>query len=230
MNGTAVPATTPAPGWPLYRAMVGIGLICAVLIALVFEATAPTIARNRALALERAVFEVLPGAATSRAFVETEGRFVPAPAADVQAAGRRVYAGYDRDGAVVGVAVEASGMGYQDTIRMLYGYSFDLAAIVGAKVLESRETPGLGDRIESDPDFRRSFERLDAALDSTGAAPLHPIEAVKHGQKTEAWQIDGISGATVSSKAVAELLRASTGLWIADLERRQEDFREVPEP
>ena len=44
-------------------------------------------------------------------------------------------------------------MGYQDVIRVLYGYSFAEEAVVGIRVLESKETPGLGTRIETDPDF-----------------------------------------------------------------------------
>ena len=44
-------------------------------------------------------------------------------------------------------------MGYQDTIRVIYAYSFADRAIVGMQVLESKETPGLGDKIEIDADF-----------------------------------------------------------------------------
>ena len=36
-------------------------------------------------------------------------------------------------------------MGYQDVIHVLWGYSITEEAIVGLKVLESRETPGLGE-------------------------------------------------------------------------------------
>ncbi len=57
------------------------------------------------------------------------------------------------------------GMGYQDFIRLLYGYSPDDQAIIGIRVLESRETPGLGDRIETDADFLSNFQRLDVALE-----------------------------------------------------------------
>jgi len=34
--------------WPLYRAMVGVGLLCGLLIVTVFQLTGPVIARNRA--------------------------------------------------------------------------------------------------------------------------------------------------------------------------------------
>ena len=60
-----------------------------------------------------------------------------------------VFAGYDDNDQLVGLAIEAQAMGYQDVIRLIYGYSFEAQAIIGIRVLESRETPGLGDRIEN---------------------------------------------------------------------------------
>jgi electron transport complex protein RnfG len=213
----------PAPLWPLYRAMVGVGVLCALLIVVVHQATAPAIARNRAAALEAAIFDVLPSTQRTQTFrLENDGETFARTAAGEP--GALVYAGYDASDQLVGVAVEASGMGYQDTIRVLYGYSFEFDAIVGMQVLESRETPGLGDRIQTDPGFLANFERLDVSLDDAGLVPRHPIAAVGQGSKTEAWQIDGISGATISSVAVANLLRASTEQWVALLERRLADF------
>ena len=49
-----VAATTPPSTWHMYRAMVGIGLLCGVLIVAVFELTRPVIERNKAEALQRA--------------------------------------------------------------------------------------------------------------------------------------------------------------------------------
>jgi electron transport complex protein RnfG len=212
--------------WPMFRAMVGIGLLGGLVVVSAFELTAERIERNRAEALARAIFRVLPGAATSRAFRLAGERFEPAGAG---AAGERlVYAGYDRGGLFVGVAIEAQGMGYQDTIRVLYGYSPEAGAIVGMEVLESKETPGLGDKIEFDPEFRKNFEKLAVVLDAAGQALAHAIAAVEHGTKSEPWQVDGITGATVSSKAIANLLDASAREWAPEIARRRADFELPP--
>ena len=56
----------------MYRAMVGVGLGCGLLIVSVYQLTGPTIARNRAEALRRAIFEVLPGAGSSETFRVTQ--------------------------------------------------------------------------------------------------------------------------------------------------------------
>jgi electron transport complex protein RnfG len=65
-----------------------------------------------------------------------------------------------------------------------------------------RETPGIGDKIYTDAAFLANFEALDARLDASGTALANPIRVVKHGSKRKPWEIDAISGATVTSKAV----------------------------
>ena len=208
----------------MYRAMVGVGLLCGLLIVGVFLWTRPVIQQNRADALERAIFRVLPDARSSRTFRLTDaGRFEGAPDATVP--GEVVYAGYGEAGQLVGVAVDARGMGYQDVIHVLYGYSPAREAIIGIQVLESRETPGLGDKIETDPTFLENFEQLDVRLVADGSQVAHPIEFVKPGEKEHPWQVDGITGATVSSTAIAEILRRSTARWIPTIRRNLADLR-----
>jgi len=223
VNGMSASAP-PTSAWPMYRALVGIGLLCGLLIVSVFELTRPVIERNQAEALQRAIFQVLPGARSSATFRLVgedrfeilEGKPDGAPLA---------YAGYDADRQLVGLALEAHGMGYQDVIRLLYGYSFAEQAVIGIRVLESRETPGLGDKIETDPAFLANFERLDVSLSDDLTRLLHPIEAVKHGTREHPWQVDGITGATISSAAIADILSQSTSWWIPRIRRNLDDFR-----
>ncbi len=210
--------------WPMYRAMVGVGLMCGLLIVGVFQWTGPRIARNRAEALERAIFQVLPAARSSTTFRLVDGeRFEPRGEGD--AADSLVHAGYDAEGELVGLALEGRGMGYQDVIHVLFGYAFADETVVGIRVLESRETPGLGDRIETDPGFLANFDALDVRLDESGSALAHAIEPVKPGEKTEAWQVDGITGATISSVAIANILDQSAAFWIPRIRARLDDFR-----
>ena len=210
----------------MYRAMVGVGILCGVLIVSAFVGTKPIVDRNKAEALQRAIFNVIPGAKTSATFArESDGRFVPLTG---KPEGRAVvHAGYDDAGELLGLAIEAQGMGYQDVIRVLYGYSFEAQAVVGIQVLETKETPGLGDRIEKDPAFLANFEKLDASLASDGSAVAHRIVTVKHGTKTEPWQIDAITGATVSSVAIGEILGKSTEQWAPMLVPRRDDFKKA---
>ena len=212
------------PTWPMYRTLVGIGMMCGLLIAATYQGTRPVIERNRAEALERAVFAVLPAARARETFVLTEdGRFV----ADVEVAGERVHAGFDEGGQLVGVAIEAAGMGYADTITVLYGYSPQQQAIVGIRVLTTKETPGLGDKIETDPIFLESFVALDVRLDATGTTLQNRIETVKRGQKTQPWQIDGITGATISSVAIGDMLAASAERWVPTISQRLEQLEQL---
>jgi len=215
----------PSP-WQMYRAMVGIGLVCGLLIVIVFQVTKPVIDRNKAEALQRAIFQVLPEARSSATFRLDDPNGFEVLAGE-GAGERLVYAGYDDGGRLMGLAIEAEGMGYADVIKVLYGYSFADDAIVGIRVLETKETPGLGDKIEKDPGFLENFKRLDVALTADRSAIANPIEPVKHGKKEHPWQVDGITGATISSKAIGNILSKSTTYWIPLIRKHLDDFRQA---
>ena len=219
--------TAPPSVWHMYRAMVGIGIICGLLIVGVYELTRPVIAANKAEYLQQSIFKVLPDATASKTFRVSGDEGFELLTGEPVAGEPLVYAGYDDGGALVGLALEASGMGYQDVIRVLYGYSYDNDAVIGIRVLDSKETPGLGDKIETDPAFVENFVRLDVSLTADGSAIANPIVAVKNGEKENAWEIDGITGATISSVAIANLLNKNTSYWVPRLRDNLDDFRNV---
>lgn len=195
------------------------GLLSGLVIVGVHRWTEPMIRENKARALREAVFEVLPGAGSMQRWEWSGGGL--APAAGDGAAGEgpeaSVYAGFGEAGELVGWAIPAAGAGYQDTIRLLYGYDPERREIVGMRVLESRETPGLGDRIIKDRDFVAEFE---------GLAVEPPIEAVKEGGDAPN-QVDSITGATISAEAVVEIINAGNDVW---LDRLPEGAPPAPRP
>jgi electron transport complex protein RnfG len=217
MNTPAPPVQAP-PSGSMIRALGGVAMISGFLVVLVFQITLPMIEENQRLAIEQAIFQVIPGATRRVDFSLGPGGLTrvdeatPGGAEDTQ-----VYAGYDASGKLLGVALEAAAQGYQDVIRLLYGYSPEREHITGIKVLKMTETPGLGDKIASDPAFLANFKALDARLNADKTALLNPIETVKHGRKTDPWQIDAISGATISSRAVGKMLNESAQTYFPRL-------------
>ncbi len=220
--------TAPAPlqqkttsAWAMYRAIVGIGAFCALLIVTVYQGTATRIRENQERFLAEAVAQVLPAAQSTVAVTLDDTGHLEAASAMEKLP---VFLGYGADGSLVGAVVTAEGMGYQDNIRVIYAYSFERSAIVGFKVLESKETPGLGDRVDKEPHFIANFEALDTRLAADGMSLKNPIMTVKQGEKTEPWQIDGITGATITSKAIGALLNNSANTWVPILERDARTF------
>lgn len=197
--------------------MGGIGLLCGVLIVATFQLTLPIITTNKARALEKAIFEVIPAAKSKRTFKQVGDKLEPLEGEDPLAV--KYYAGYDDDGRLVGVALEASGQGFQDIVTILYAYSPECKCVTGMKVMASKETPGLGTKIDTDPDFRANFDALDVALTGDGQRIAHPVVLVKPGKKTEQWQIEAITGATISSRAVASIMEKSTSALIPVIEK-----------
>ncbi len=208
--------------WEMYRSIVGIGAFCALLIVTVFNATEGRIADNKARFLSSAIAEVLPAVrSTVEVSLDADGALIKAgEPADLPA-----FLGYGQDGELVGAVITAQAMGYADNITVLYSYSFDLEAIVGFKVLESKETPGLGDKVEIEPHFLANFEALDARLNEDGTALVNAIVTVKEGEKTEPWQLDGITGATITSDAIGVILNQGSSYWLPALERDARDFQ-----
>jgi len=124
------------------------GLISGVAIIGIYEATLPTITINKARELREAVFKVVPGVTQMQKLVYSNGELISSTKTEKDE--QPVYAAYDADGVFVGYAIPGAGPGFQDTIGLLYGYQPDRQLVTGMEVLESRETPGLGDKIYKD--------------------------------------------------------------------------------
>ncbi len=178
------------------------GLVSGLIIIAIFEATLPTITANKAAELRAAVFRVLPGVSRLQALRYEGGVLVAAPGRAVD--DQTIYAGYDREQRFIGYAIPAEGPGFQDTIKLLYGYLPGPRNIVGMQILDSRETPGLGDKIYKDAAFVANFDHL--SVDPK-------VMTVKKGQKSAPNEIDAITGATISSKAVARIINEARERW-----------------
>ncbi len=196
------------PGSKMIITMGLVATICGVLIVGAFESTQDAIAENKRITLERAVFKVLPGAASVREYAATPAGIQPLTGA-MPEGGVKFYAAYDKEGALKGIAAEAAGKGYADTVRVLFGYDAKCQCIVGIGVVSMRETPGIGDKIITDQAFLKNFEALDVRVNAEMTALANAVKTVKHGTKTNPWQVDAIAGATVTSKAVGRGINES---------------------
>jgi electron transport complex protein RnfG len=200
---TDVPAAEQEPTSTRLVASLAIaGFLSGLIIIGIYVATLDTINANKARELREAVFRVLP-AVTRMQKLQYDGNRVI-----IKQGGKddenTVYAGYDKEGRFVGYAIASEGPGFQDTVRVLFGYQPGVNKVVGMWILESRETPGLGDKIYKDADFVANF-------DDVTTEP--PIKAVKKGTKSKPNEIDAITGATISSKAVVRIINEGIARW-----------------
>lgn len=177
------------------------GFLAGVILVSIFQWTKPMIEQHRADALDAAVFNVLQeakGYETLQADGETL-RVV-----EGQTDQPTIYAGKDSTGQLIGFAIPSEATGYQDIISVLFGYDPVEKKVVGMEVLESKETPGLGDKIYKDVDFVQQFADLVVA---------GGIQAVKPGEKTAANQVITITGATISSATVIDIVNKGLAKW-----------------
>jgi len=173
------------------------GALAGLVIVLVFQWADPQIQAHRAAALRAAVLEVLSQPASYQSFYVTpEGLSETAPAGADTMTAEKVFLGFDDAGGPVGYAVTGAEPGFQDFIHLIFGYEPATGSLLGMKVLESKETPGLGDKIFKDMDFVTGFQGVEA-----------PIVGVKQGAATGAPnEVDMITGATISSRTVIGII------------------------
>jgi electron transport complex protein RnfG len=146
--------------------------------------TSPRIEAYRLEQLKQAIAEVLPDHESYD---------------EVKADGMILY-----DPEPVGLAFEAIGNGFQGKISIMVGISLDFKKINAIKILEQLETPGLGTKIVEDPSnkedrfwFPNQFKNL------TTEPQIDVVKNIKPGKPNE---IQAITGATISSVAMATIL------------------------
>ena len=109
----------------------------------------------------------------------------------------------------VGYIVETVTYGYAGEIRMFIGVNFD-GKVQGLVVREAHETLGLGSRILTDHVFLSQFLNKTGSFEvATQGADAFSGATGEAAVEGETIQVDGISGATVSSKAVVRCVNSA---------------------
>jgi len=100
-------------------------------------------------------------------------------------------------GEIEGYVFIENGPGLWGTIRAAVGMNADLGSLTGVEFLEHNETPGLGARIGEEW-FTDQFK-----------GKMGPFTTVPEGQPDESDEFDAITGATVTSNAVCDILNTA---------------------
>lgn len=176
----------------------GFSLAATLLLALAHHFTREPIATRTLEDLGQSLAQVIPQAIHDNQ-----------PAADVldlpqPGAPLRVYRAR-RAGRVTGVAFETQGRGYAGEIRVLLGVAAD-GRLLGVRVLQHAETPGLGDKID--------VGRSDWITHFDGLSLGRPPEA-QWAVKKDGGQFDQFAGATITPRAVVASVRDGLRLFAA---------------
>ncbi len=165
-----------------------------LLIAIANAAWSPRIEQNRIDKLNSLMDDLLPKAGSFELKAELE-----IESAKGKKVKSNVYKAMSDANTCVGWAFNCEGPGFQDKIELVVAVDKDFERIAGFSVLASNETPGFGDKIKL-PWYRTQFE----------GAPAEELELVKTGdvEKIDS-EIVAISGATVSSEAVVDIINNS---------------------
>ncbi len=117
-------------------------------------------------------------------------------------------------GALKGVAIEDYGQGFGGKLGVMAGFGLDDDSLLAVGVTTLSETPGLGTRVR-EPGFGAQFVGLGKDV------------VVK--VKKDGGEIDAVSGATISSRAVTEAIRNARALYTEHRAAIVEAARTPPE-
>lgn len=168
-------------------------LICALVAAAlagVNMVTEPIIAANDQKAFEASMVQVLPQAQT---FQELEDLKITPPESGVKV--ESVYAAKSGDSVCGYVVSTVCAEGYGGDVSVMVGITRDMQ-VNQAKIMSMSETPGLGARAQ-EPAF------LDQYQGKSGK--LSVVKNTTAGDR----EVEAISGATITSKAVTKAINAA---------------------
>ena len=173
-----------------------IAAICTALVALTFQATRERIAANEKALLEQSLQPALAGTFYDSGV--SESRLVLPPPHGLPgndpAVIYRVFAEGEPVAALIAVTARD---GFSGPIRILVGIGVD-GTVTGVRILQHRETPGLGDKIES--------ARSDWVFQFDGRSMGDPM-ATGWAIEADGGEFDQLTGASVTPRAVVKAIR-----------------------
>ncbi|WP_417597785.1 electron transport complex subunit RsxG [Oceanospirillum sp.] len=194
------PATETTLLQSVIRSSIGLGIfaiITAGVIAVTQVSTQKSIAENIRQSQTRSLYEILPADQIDNDLLSDTLTLAPSPILGNKEP-LQIYVGR-KAGATVALLFPVSNPnGYSGTIDMLVGVKRN-GELAGVRVLNHKETPGLGDKVE--------IAKSDWILGFTGLSLENPSpEDWK--VKKDGGQIDQFTGATITPRAVVSQTRA----------------------
>jgi electron transport complex protein RnfG len=190
------------PAWRLLVTLAIAGGLSGWLVGTVYNITLPAVQRHAAERVHAAVTEVLHAPARwDTLYLVHDALTRTAPTADLEDT-PKAFVGYDAEGKRMGVAITAAEPGFQELVTLMIGFDPGTGALLGFTVLDQKETPGLGDKIERDTSFVAQF-----------GGRLPPLTGVKGRPGTPPSEVQTITGATISSRAVIRIINNAVARW-----------------
>ena len=175
-----------------------IAAICTALVAATFQVTRDRIAANEKALLEQSLQPALAGLFYDGSV--TESRLVLQPPHELPGSEAAViYRVFADARPVAALFVVTARDGFSGAIRLLVGVNID-GTVTAVRVLQHRETPGLGDKIESG--------RSDWIFQFDGRSLSDPPVG-RWAIKGDGGEFDQLTGASVTPRAVIKAIRGT---------------------
>jgi electron transport complex protein RnfG len=193
----------------IVQAWLGIvlALVFGIALSTVQAVLGPVIATNKINETKEKVPELLLGRDAGQDIEDQQLHITILPMTVAKKGIQKTYNVFEAryaDGTLAGWVTKVDGQGYADRIELLLGLNPSAEEITGLYILDQKETPGLGNKIVEQR-WRDQF---------TQKKTQGSLKVVKGGAK-EKDEIDSVSGATISSNSVVDIINKT----VADLKQ-----------
>ena len=176
--------------------LAAIAAICTAMVAATYQVTEDRIAANEQAWLEQSLEPALSGVFFEGSVTESM-LVIPAPHELPGPDDAIIYRVFSEGEPVAALFAVTARDGYAGPIRILLGVQYD-GTVTGVRILEHRETPGLGDKIVS--------TRSDWVFQFDGRSLTDP-EPANWTLKVDGGEFDQLTGASVTPRAIVKAMR-----------------------
>ena len=182
--------------WTSGLILAALAAICTALVAVTHRVTAIQITANEQEYLKQSLIPVLGGISYTNDLPDSA--LVIDPPHDLPGAGPViVYRAYSGARPVAALFVVSARDGFSGAIKLLIGIDASMS-VTSVRILEHRETPGLGDLIEaSKSDWINQFEGKSLSAPSRDSWMI----------KRDGGEFDQLTGASITPRAVVKAIR-----------------------
>lgn len=196
MTSWADDKSAQSPVWSSGLILAVIAAVCTTLVALTYSLTEVRIAANEQAWLEQSLKPALAGVIYDNNLSEST-LIIPLPHELPGNEPVIVYRATDGNTAAAALFVVSALDGFSGPIRLLVGID-NTGAVTAVRVLSHRETPGLGDFIDS-----AKSDWIDQFKEKSLSAPDVSLWALQR----DGGEFDQVTGASITSRAVMKAIK-----------------------
>ena len=196
-------------------------LITAALLATTYLNTKDRIAEEERKVAQKALLEIVPEHRHNNDLLLDTLSIPPQYLETLGIDGGQINIARDGESPVAIIVPATAPDGYNGDIKMIIGINLDDNSIAGVRIIKHNETPGLGDKVDTN--------KSDWVLGFNGKSLLNPTPG-KWKVKKDGGEFDQFTGATITPRAIVNQIAKTLRYFAEDKQRLLKEAQLKLEP